>query len=466
MELVRETGPSKKGLAALLVASVLLGTLSLTFQYFLPVSLLQIVAAGLGAAVVGFLIFAYPKYGLLGAVFYIYADLTFIFKMHLSYPIVVIVALAVLFRLLRGDELRGPSREFSGTVALFTLLALGSMLFSHDVGQSMAGFSQHVKVIVMVYLVVQLLRTPDDLDLFALVIFLGSIASIILGVLAIIVVGLAEVDVSAIGQYGGIIRFGGTHPNANAAAVYMISALPMGAYLMIRQRRMLYRVAIGLGILVLFAGAVFTFSRQGIFSLVFIVAAILVREARSRKIYVTAFITVFISILLTPSLYWMRILSIGDYLAGRSTDWSIMLRITALKKAWSLFLENPLTGVGMNNFVVRAGSDLFVKIGPHNMYLEILVGMGVVGFLSFLAVHFSAYRAFRRVMRGRSDRNDRVGRFAFYLLLAYLATLISGMFQSITFYYLVWLPVAGGLAVDRIARGAGENPASVKLNTP
>jgi O-antigen ligase len=278
--------------------------------------------------------------------------------------------------------------------------------------------------------------------------------------------GLAAVDVSAMGHYGGVVRFGGTHPNANAAAIYMISALPMGAYLMIRQRRTLYRVAIGLGMLVLFTGAIFTFSRQGIFALVLIVTAILVREARSRKIYVTAFVTVFIASLLTPPLYWMRILSIGDFLAGRSADWSIMLRITALKKAWSLFLENPLTGVGLNNFKVRAGSDLFVKIDVHNMYVEILVGMGVVGFLSFLAVHFSAYRVFRRVMRQCSDRNDRIGRFAFYFLLAYLATLISGVFQSITFYYVVWLPVAGGLAADRIARGAGENPDSVKLNIP
>ncbi|MFQ5511464.1 MAG: O-antigen ligase family protein, partial [Candidatus Krumholzibacteriia bacterium] len=399
MQIARDAGPSKKLLTFLFALSVLLGVISLTYQFLVPTSMVALAAAGLGAAVVGLLIFAYPKYGLLAAVFYIYADLTYVFRMHLSYPMIAVIAAAVLYGLLRGDALRGCSRSFSGSLAVFALLALGSMVFSHDVGQSMVGFSQFVRVVVMVYLVVHLLRTPADLDLFALALFLGSVASVILGAAMIAIVGVG--DTSVIGQYSGIIRFAGTHAGPNSAATFMISSLPVGAYLMIRERRLWYRLALGLGVLTLFVGAVFTFSRQGIFSLAFILIAILVREVRSRKIYLATFVTAFIAVLLTPPLYWWRILSIGEVFAGRSADWSFMLRIMALKKGWGLFVENPITGVGMNNFVVRAGSDLFVKIGAHNMYLEILVGMGFLGFLSFLVVHFSAYRAFHRTMRRR-----------------------------------------------------------------
>ena len=257
MRLAQETGPSRKLVGSLFALSLLFGLLSLTFQYFLPVSLVKLTAAGAAAAVVGLLIFTYPKYGLLAAVFYIYADLTYIFGVHLSYPMVVVVVAAVFFRLLRGDQLRGSSTAFGAAAAVFALMAIGSMLFSYDVGQSMGSFSQYAKVIVMVYLVVHLLRTPDDLDLFALVIFLGSIASIILGVLLLVFVGLG--DKPLLGQYG-MIRFEGTHANPNAAAAFMISALPVGAYLMIRARRALYRLALGVGMLVLFTGAVFTFS--------------------------------------------------------------------------------------------------------------------------------------------------------------------------------------------------------------
>ena len=76
MYLAQETGPSRKLVGGLSALSLLFGLLSLTFPYFLPVSLVKLAAAGAAAAVVGLLIFAYPKFGLLAAVFYIYADLT------------------------------------------------------------------------------------------------------------------------------------------------------------------------------------------------------------------------------------------------------------------------------------------------------------------------------------------------------------------------------------------------------
>lgn len=68
-----------------------------------------------------------------------------------------------------------------------------------------------------------------------------------------------------------------------------------------------------------------------------------------------------------------------DLLTGRGDIWKDYLKLLVLKP------EILLTGVGFSNDANILGKELGVYMAPHNIYLEVIVGCGVIGsFLLFL----------------------------------------------------------------------------------
>jgi O-antigen ligase len=79
-----------------------------------------------------------------------------------------------------------------------------------------------------------------------------------------------------------------------------------------------------------------------------------------------------------------------DYLQG---DESILLRIKYYKSAWKCFLAHCFTGVGFGGWPYYQGlGDMYYH--PHNIFLEILCEIGLVGFTLFCALLFSIFAKF------------------------------------------------------------------------
>lgn len=114
---------------------------------------------------------------------------------------------------------------------------------------------------------------------------------------------------------------------------------------------------------------------------------------------------------------------------------SIAFRILLWQSAWDLFLNNPILGIGFDNFVVlnamtpsfpivRAlgGADLYV----HNIYLEILAETGVVGFFVFILLIVVTYKRLAFMLTHMIWHPYR------FLLLGYAGVLSLWFFMGLT----------------------------------
>jgi O-antigen ligase len=409
---------------------------------------------GAAAACVGVLVFAYPKHGLYFTVFYIYAGLSFYTGYPLAAPLVVIITAAVLLRILRGDEMPVNNPLFAAVVCIFVVVVIQSMTYAWDPTLWLRAFGVLAKVLVMMFLCLQLIRTPKDFETLAMTILAGVVATVVFGLVnmrmgwerdATVLLGVIDFN-----------RFAGTHINPNKGALYMVAGIPLAVYAIRRVGRMTLRFVFAVVAVGLVVATIMTFSRQAIFPLSLVLLAVVFREARNKWGYLSVLTVVLVTLWLIPPFYWHRLRSVSDMIQGMSEDWSFFLRVQAHKTAWHLFVDSPLTGVGINNFPVRSGSELPRRIPTHNAYLDILVGVGIFGFTAYLAILLSGIRGFLVAMKKRWNRElEWMNHLCYYFLISFLAILFGAVFQSISFYYLIWLPVVGGVIAQRLARGDG-----------
>jgi O-antigen ligase len=425
-----------------------------------PLSLVKLAVLGAVGSIVGLLVFAFPKHGTFLGIFWVYAGLSYYTSFPAVAPISFAVTAAVILRLLRGDSFHLKYAFFNWALAVFTVLVFQSFLFAYDYGYAFQALVAFAKSVLLVLVIVQVVRTERDLEMLALVVFAASFSTVILGLLNV-KLGLVKDWAVLVGAVGWL-RFGSTHINPNNAALYLVAGLPLGIYAVRRVRAPSLKVLLTVCCLGMVGAVIMTYSRQAVFPLAVVLVAVLLREAKSRWAYVGVGAGIVIAALLTPAYYWYRIFSIGYVFSDLNLDWSLALRLKALQVGWHLFLDHPFTGVGLNNFIVRSGSELVVRMGAHNGYLEILTGVGLFGFIAFLMMPAAAIRGFVGAIRAPwPERNAWMRDLSFYFLLSFIAVLIGVFFQHVHFYRIFWLPMAAGLVAWRLGRDAdraGKNP--------
>lgn len=116
--------------------------------------------------------------------------------------------------------------------------------------------------------------------------------------------------------------------------------------------------------------------------------------------------------------------------AERPTDNSVTARLSLLKVAWAKFKERPIFGNGYRGLeqeYLSLGKDK--NTNPHNIYLQILAELGLIGFIIF--VSFFLFLAAEIVIR----KNQQ-----FYLYLAVIASYLARGLVELQFSELdIWL---------------------------
>jgi len=214
------------------------------------------------------------------------------------------------------------------------------------------------------------------------------------------------------------------------------------------------------GVLVCVAGVVNTLSRSGLIAFGFMMLAGIVFGGRWRRWAILLTVlgvvgTVGYFVAIAPSSARQRVTMSNT--SGRSTIWAI---------AWRMVQTHPLVGVGSGNFsadainyVQKSGpltrADLIVdnpKIA-HNIYLEMLADMGIVGLVAFLSIIGSALAAAWRA----AQAFERSGDLALELMsrcviLALIGFMASDFFISGQFEKQLWLVVALGPTLFALSR--------------
>jgi O-antigen ligase len=151
----------------------------------------------------------------------------------------------------------------------------------------------------------------------------------------------------------------------------------------------------------------------------------------------------------------------GDRGSGRLDFW---------RAAWTGFTEHPWFGLGAGNFRARSldlfqstpgvdTSKSYIYAGRvvHNIYLETLAELGVVGFVLFMAVLvWTAVYLRRSARRARASGRPDLARFATVFGSMLGVYVLFGFFLSIELSKLLWIIIGVALSLDVITRRAQE----------
>jgi O-antigen ligase len=400
---------------------------------------------------------------------YVFVGLSFLEALPKLLPVVTVAkALGLLLVLswlasvaIRG---RGVPSLLAGRPALVALLALFvtwvgvSLLWALESGPVVSELTRFLPLFALFPIVYAALRTRRHAVTLVLFVIGGAIVSAAAGILS-----PPPPDVQGAG------RLAGAGVGANALApVLVCGAVLAAAFAGMQSHPARFRLAAVAAAGFCIVGVVLTGSRGGLFGLGVALAAGLVFAGRGRRaqvvpvVAVATALTILYIATLAPPILRDRIAQPGDG-SGRADIWRVGVEMVK---------ANPLLGVGAGNFkarspeyVLEAGlirrSDLIVDRPhvTHNIYLQVLSQLGIVGLVLFvsiigssLAATVSAARAFAR------QKDEQMELIARAVFVGLCGMLVAGFFGSWLFSKALWLLLAIGPALLALARHT-PNPA-------
>lgn len=126
-------------------------------------------------------------------------------------------------------------------------------------------------------------------------------------------------------------------------------------------------------------------------------------------------------IMIVPSLYDVlgsRVEDLLNIVSGETSGGEDISRAVLIEYGIEWFLQKPLFGYGINNFRVLSNNTYFFagrNFFAHNNYVELLVDVGLVGFL----IYYSCYYYFWKRLKGHFSENN-LNKWILILIIAHL----------------------------------------------
>jgi O-antigen ligase len=297
---------------------------------------------------------------------------------------------------IRALESRGQKsiRFTESSVALLSYLGFValSMVVARDARLSCFELFLLLQMFLVFLYVVNFIRTREDvLFIVSMLLAGGLIESVLMIALGLFQLssglwGPVHIRVDALNT-GGLARVGGTVGSPNEAGAYLSFVLALAVSLLFSETGRRYKWLAGavLG----FAGAalIFTFSRGAWLSLFLAVSLfyllLLRRKGASVKAPIATLAILLISCLPFHSAIEARLFA--------DDNGSAQSRVPLMKLAFRIIADNPVLGVGSNNFSTAMDSYLTPEFREgflytvHNKYLLVWAELGLGGLLAYLA---------------------------------------------------------------------------------
>ena len=314
-------------------------------------------------------------------------------------------------------------------VVFFGAICLGGTVFSAYPSLSGRFLLYHAACALCVLVTVSAVRHADDLKRLAGGAAMAVCVSSLYGILQRIrgvKVNPSYVDLKLnAGMPGRVFSF---FDNPNTFAEFLILLLPLMVALVLCSRRLVSRAA-ALGVLTVGVVACgMTYSRASWVGLA-CAAVVFVFLWRPRLIPLFAVACV-LCIPLLPQTIWNRILTITNF-----SDSSTSSRIPLYQAALATVRTSPISGAGLGTAAVQqfiADRGLYFGEAPyvhaHNIYLEMWVEAGVLGFVSFFGAMMWNIKTAARQVRHCADSAART------ITAASASALCGGMVAGLADY--------------------------------
>jgi O-antigen ligase len=374
-------------------------------------------------------------------------------------PALASAALAVGLFLLQQSGARRVTRLRGATTACVLGLLLWAAL---SVPGSLApGLAYNfvtdsfLKTVVMYLVIAGCVRAVRDVERLALVYFAVTV------IYGVVVLARFQLGGGDDWRLGHLYNY-----DANDFATLIATALPLGLYFVLADRRLPVRLLAATGLVVLAISDIRSGSRGGFLALMAVAAFVLLCfttiPARSR---VAGLAIILVVIFFSASdRYWSQMQTVlnphEDYNATSETG-----RLKIWARGMTYMAKNPVLGVGALNFQVAEGTistmarrqeyGVGVRWGAaHNSFVQVGAELGIPGLILFVGLIGSVFTSLRRVARqaARSTSQRNVARLAQSLMAAMVGFVVGGFFLSLAYADFLYCLVALAAALQKTTR--------------
>jgi putative inorganic carbon (hco3(-)) transporter len=260
---------------------------------------------------------------------------------------------------------------------------------------------------------------------------------------------------------------GGFFENPNDLALNLAAFLPLAMTYVKRPGPTFKRMTSAVIVVLMVGAIIFTKSRSGLLGAVAMFGVyLLVTRSLKPSVILGLVVAGLLVVPVMPQSFWDRMASITD--SEKDTTGSREERRLLMEQAWTIFLENPITGIGAGQFQNYGPPGQAKKWRvTHNAYLQVAAEIGIFGLALFLFIVWRGFNAawwtrrhlswiYRRRSRKKpvAEPEDGLTADERYFLQTHAAAMVACMvgwavcafFASVAFnwtlYYLLGLSVA------------------------
>ncbi len=351
------------------------------------------------------------------------------------YALVASVGLFVLYFMLAGAGVRKRFylHNMGLPFLLFAITCVFSIAFSLDRSDSIRIFMFYITAFLLLFVI-----SADISNRQRLMRLLGFIyAAVIISALYAVYQRFTGVNVSAsltdlTINRGVPGRVFGTLGNPNNYAEFLVMMTPLAAVFAANVKKPLYRVGLCCGIALPMIALLMTYSRSCWLSM--LLTCVVFVYFANKKLIPAFFLICVAAIPFLPESVHIRIASLFN-----SEDSSNMFRVYVWTGTVQMAKDNFFTGIGLGpgSFGVlypEYAHPLAIKGVPHShmVYLELIIELGIVGFLSFVWLQL---RTIKDCACSALKSSNKTTKFALIACLSSLIGISFTFFVEYVWYY-------------------------------
>lgn len=309
----------------------------------------------------------------------------------------LIGATTLVAMLFMKDRIRIPWTRETALLLMFVLWVGLTTVFSLQQDHSLVQFEKVVKIQIMVFATMILIRERHQLHLLVWVVVLSLGFYGVKGGLFTVLTGGGYHVMGPLGSFIG---------GNNELGLALIMVLPLMRYLQLQLDRKWQRNLMLLAMVLTVIAILGTQSRGALLGLAVMAIAMVLKSRRRFTLLLLAALMVPLSFSVMPSSWFERMASIQEY----EEDGSAQGRINAWKFAINLAQSRPLVGGGFEAFHWRNfrqyAPDPFDVKDAHSIYFEVLGEHGFAGLSIYLLLGFFTWRSASWIIRSTRESVD------------------------------------------------------------
>jgi len=364
-------------------------------------------------------------------------------------------------------------------VGIYGLIGFASLLYAHDSSRVILTLENYVKDVLITLVVVAALQRIFLIrnvvwSLLAAGAFMGTLSvyqyltrSFANNFWGFSVAKYMQITVGRPDDY----RLVGPVGDPNFYAQIMLVLVPLALERVLHEKKLILKIFAGWAAIVSFLTVMFTFSRGGALALfvsLIIFLFLFLYPPRPAQLVIVIGIGL-ILLFFIPSTYYDRILTLQDFIPGQSgninvrRDPSFQGRTSEYLSGWLMYKENPIVGVGLNNYVDRY-QEFAKRIGiapgltsrsAHNLYIEVAAETGTLGLSVFLLMIWFAMKSILDARKKLFEVDlDEYAHILTAFAIAFSGYLIAALFIHAAypryFYLLIGIAFSLSPAVKRL----------------